>query len=109
MNYPEIIIYSVNMSEFLAMMKGKKYDEATHYLLRKIECLKQADSEIAALSANAAHLLFDRLKKKSTIPLISIVEATCIESTKKGLRRPGLFRTELLFQQGLQIETLLIN
>ncbi len=109
MNYPEIIIYSLNMSEFLAMMKGKKYDEATQYLLKKIESLKQTEAEIVALNTNTPHLLFDRLKKKSTIPLISIVEATCIESTKKGLRRPGLFRTELLFQQGLQIETLLIN
>lgn len=26
LNYPEIIIYSVNMSEFLSLMKEKKYE-----------------------------------------------------------------------------------
>jgi aspartate racemase len=93
LNYPEIIIYSVNMSEFLGLMKEKKYDQVTTYLMEKIEGLKWAGAEFAALSANTPHLLFDRLKEKSPIPLISIVEATCNESVKKGLRRPGLFGT----------------
>lgn len=93
LNYPEIIVYSVNMSEFLAMMKAKKYDQVTDYLLEKIEGLKRAGAEFAALSANTPHLLFDRLKEKSTIPLISIVEVTCNESVKRGIKRPGLFGT----------------
>ena len=93
LNYPEIIIYSVNMSEFLGLMKEKKYDQVTAYLLEKIEGLKRAGAEFAVLSANTPHLLFDRLKEKSGIPLISIVEATCEECIKKGLKRPGLLGT----------------
>ncbi len=93
LNYPEIIIYSVNMSEFIGLMKEKKYDQVTTYLLEKIEGLKRAGAEFAALSANTPHLLFYRLKEKSGIPLISIVEATCEECIKKGLRRTGLFGT----------------
>jgi len=93
LNYPEIIIYSVNMSEFLGLMKEKKYDQVTAYLLEKIEGLKRAGAEFALLSANTPHLLFDRLKEKSGIPLISIVEATCEECIKKGLKRPGLLGT----------------
>jgi len=93
LNYPEIIIYSVNMSEFLGLMKEKKYDQVTAYLLEKIEGLKRAGAEFAVLSANTPHLLFDLLKEKSGIPLISIVEATCEECIKKGLKRPGLLGT----------------
>lgn len=98
LNYPEIIVYSVNMSEFLGLMKAKKYDQATTYLLEKIDGLKLAGAEFAALSANTPHLLFDRLKEKSKIPLISIIEATCSESVKKGLKRPGLFGTEFTME-----------
>lgn len=93
LNYPEIIIYSVNMSEFLSLMKEKKYDQVTTLLLEKIEGLKRAGAEFAILSANTPHLLFDRIKEKCGIPMISIVEATCNESLKRGYKRTGLFGT----------------
>lgn len=93
LNYPEIIIYSVNMSEFLALMKAKKYDEVTNYLSGKIDALRRAGAEFAALSANTPHLLFNRLKEQADIPLISIVETACDEAVRLGLKRPGLFGT----------------
>ena len=93
LNYPEIIIYSVNMSEFLAFMSAKEYDKATSYLLEKIKGLQLAGAEFVAMSANTPHLLFDRLKGKAEIPLISIVEATRDECLKRGLKRTGLFGT----------------
>ena len=93
LNYPEIIIYSVNMSEFLGMMKRKEYDKATSYLLGRIDALKRSGAEFAALSANTPHLLFDRLRAMSPIPLISIVETSCDECARQGLKRPGLFGT----------------
>ena len=92
-NYPDIIIYSVNLSKLVGLMKEKKYDQVTSYLSEKIESLKRAGAEFAALSANTPHLLFDQLKEKSEIPLISIVEATCEECIKKGLKRTGLIGT----------------
>jgi aspartate racemase len=73
--YPEIIVYSVNMWEFLDMFKRKEYDRATDFLLGKIEDLRRAGAEFAAITANTPHLLFDSLNKRSPLPLISIVEA----------------------------------
>jgi aspartate racemase len=93
LNYPEIIIYSVNLSEFISLMKGKKYDQATTLLLEKIDGLKRAGAEFAVLSANTPHLLFDRIKEKCGIPMISIVEAACNESIKIGYKRAGLIGT----------------
>ncbi len=93
LNYPEIIIYSVNMSEFLGLMKLKKYDQVVTILLEKINALKKAGAEFVAISANTPHLLFDQINEKSTVPLISIVESACYEAVRKGLKRPGLFGT----------------
>src|SRR4030042_4654990 len=73
--YPEIIIYSVNMWEFLELLKRKEYENLTDYLLGKIEALKQAGAEFAAITANTPHLLFESLNKKTRLPLLSIVEA----------------------------------
>jgi len=94
LNYPEIIVYSVNMSEFIGLMRLKEYELATIYLSERIESLNRAGAEFAVLSANTPHQLFDQLREKSTIPLISIVEATCMKAKVKGLKRPGLFGTE---------------
>lgn len=94
LDYPEIIIYSVNMAHFIGLMREKKYEQAIAYISEKIEGLKQAGADFAAISANTPHQLFDELKERSGIPLISIVEATCNEAKSKGLKRAGLFGTE---------------
>jgi|WetSurMetagenome_2_1015567.scaffolds.fasta_scaffold395228_2 aspartate racemase len=93
LNYPEIIIYSVNLSELIGMMKRKDYVRVVEYLLRVIESLKKAGAEFAAMSANTPHLVFDELVKKSPLPLVSIVEATCDETLRLGLKKPGLIGT----------------
>ena len=93
LNYPEIIIYSVNLSEFIKLMNEKKYDQAATLLLEKIDNLKKAGADFAALTANTPHMLFDDLKKKSPLTLISIVEATLNVCIQKGLKRPGLIGT----------------
>ena len=93
LNYPEIVIYSVNMSVFLDMLKTKEYEKAVGYLLNKLDALSAAGCEFAALTANTPHLLYDQLAEKSPIPLISIVESTCDEALRQGLSRPGLIGT----------------
>jgi len=93
LNYPEIIIYSVNMSEFLELMETRQYENIVSMLVHKIYSLKYAGADYAALTANTPHLLFDRIAEKSPIPLISIVEATLDEAMNKGIRRAGLLGT----------------
>lgn len=95
LDYPEIIIYSVNMARFIGLMREKKYDQAATYIAEKIEALKKAGADFAAISANTPHQLFDQLKERSGIPLISIVEATCTEAKSKGLKKAGLFGTDM--------------
>lgn len=93
LNYPEIIIYSVNMSVFIGLMKENKYEEAANLLVSKIDALHKAGAEFAAITANTPHLMFNEIKERSRLPLISIVEATRDQCEKMGLRRAGLLGT----------------
>lgn len=95
LNYPEIIIYSVNMSLFLGLMNTGKFEQAITYLSDKIESLRLAGADFAAISANTPHQFFDQIKERAVIPLISIVEATRAEAKRQGFKRPGLFGTGL--------------
>jgi aspartate racemase len=93
LNYPEIIIYSVNMSVFIGLMKEKKYDQAVDKMVETIDALKRAGADFGAITANTPHMLFDRINERSPMPLISIVEATRDACIAKGLKRTGLMGT----------------
>jgi len=92
-NNPDIIVYSVNLSTLMSLMKDCRYEEAADYLLNKIDALQQAGAEFAAISANTPHLMFDLINAKTSLPLISIVEATCNECLSNGFTRVGLIGT----------------
>lgn len=91
--FPELSIESVNVFNILKLCDEKKYDELTDYLMNAINNLVKSGAEFAALSANTPHIVFDKLKEQSPIPLISIVEATCEEAKHRGLKKIGLLGT----------------
>ena len=91
--FPELSIESVNVFEVLRLCGEKQYDKLTEYLLGAINNLAKSGADFAALSANTPHIVFDKLKEQSPIPLISIVEATCEEAKLRGLKKIGLLGT----------------
>ncbi len=91
--FPELTIESVNVFKVLGLCGEQKYDELTVYLMDAIHNLAKSGADFAALSANTPHIVFDRLKELSPIPLISIVEATCEDAKRRGLKKIGLLGT----------------
>jgi aspartate racemase len=92
--YPEIIIYSVNMWEFLQLLTEKKFEQATDFIVNYLNKLKDAGADFAIISANTPHLLFNQYKAKTDIPLISIVECCRKRAVDNGLKRCGLLGTK---------------
>ena len=93
LNYPEIILYCVNMSVFVNRVKQKEHAKNISGFVEVIDALKRAGADFAAISANTPHMYFEEIKQQSALPLISIVESTCEEVIRLGLKRPGLFGT----------------
>ncbi len=93
LDYPEIVIYSVNMHIFISYMQKKQYTEASNYIIEKIKALENAGVDFVAISANTPHQLFNDIKSNVNLPLISIVEATATYAQTLNLRRLGLFGT----------------
>jgi aspartate racemase len=98
--YPHIIINSISVWQFLGLMMAKKFDEATDLLSAEIEKLERAGAEIALLASNTPHLLLDELRRRSNLPLVSIVEATRDHVAAIGKRKVGLFGTSFTMQGG---------
>jgi len=97
-NSPPLIINSVNIKPLLAWMTAGELPRVADYLVEEIEKLRKAGADIAALTANTPHIVFDELQQRSALPLISIVEATCDKVRDLGLRSVALLGTRFTMQ-----------
>lgn len=91
--FPNLSIESVNVFDVLRLCGEQKYDELTDYLMNAIDNLVRSGCDFAALSANTPHIVFDQLQERSTVPLVSIVEATRDEAVRQNKRKLGLIGT----------------
>ena len=98
MNYPDIIIYSADLTELLLILEVNDRNKLVEWLLSRIEALHRADAEFAVIASNTPHMVFAEVAERSPLPLISIVEATCLKAETLGLRRPGLMGTKFTMQ-----------
>lgn len=97
-NSPSLIINSVNLKFMIDSMTGGELDRVADYLSAAIEKLQNAGADFAALTANTPHIIFDKLQQRSSLPLISIVEATRDYVQKLGLKTVALFGTRFTMQ-----------
>lgn len=97
-DYPEILVYSVNMTELLKLMEEKNWVALTEWLLHKIEVLQRAGADFAAIGSNSPHVVFDAVQQRSPLPLVSIVEAACRRALPLGAKRLGLMGTAFTMQ-----------
>ncbi len=95
---PPLIINSVDLKRLLAWMTANELDKITGYLVEEVEKLRRAGADFGALTANTPHIVFDELQRRSTLPLISIVEAARDRVQALGLKSVALFGTRYTMQ-----------
>jgi len=95
---PPVIINSVDLKRMITWMSAGELDKVTDYLVGEFEKLEKAGVDFAALTANTPHIVFDDLKARVKLPLISIVEAACERAQALGFKSVGLFGTRYTMQ-----------
>lgn len=98
--YPSIIINSVDVNKYVTLATANQFDKFADELVIEIERLARAGADFAALAANTPHIVFDELQRRSKIPLVSIVEATCDKARSLGLKRVALLGTRFTMTGG---------
>lgn len=97
-NYPPIIINSVNLKMYLALINAGELGKFADELVIAVAKLAAAGADFAAFASNTPHIVFDEIQQRSRIPLISIVEATREKVESLGLKKVGLFGTRYTMQ-----------
>ncbi|MBI5557086.1 MAG: amino acid racemase [Deltaproteobacteria bacterium] len=92
---PEIIIFSVNMRELMELVNQAAWEKMARWLAAKVQDVHRAGADFAAIASNTPHIVFDEVRTRSPIPLLSIVRATCTRARQLGLKNIGLMGTSL--------------
>jgi aspartate racemase len=99
-NYPETVIYTINMTRMEEFIGGKDFEGLGDYLLDAVRRLRGAGADIGIIASNTPHVAFPLIEKRSPIPLVSIVEATRAEADRRGLRKLLLLGTAFTMSSG---------
>lgn len=97
-SYPSIVINSIDLKRLVDGIEAGRLDDTVEFLSSELDRLIAAGADFAVLASNTTHIVFDKLKQRCKIPLISIVEATCRAASARGLRIVGLFGTRFTMQ-----------
>lgn len=73
--FPEISIESVNLYRALGCVADEKYGELSSYLSDAINNLVNGGAELVALTAGTMHVVYDEIKDRVHVPLVSIPDA----------------------------------
>lgn len=97
-NYPSLIINSINLKPMIELITANRLAEIADILTVEIEKLARAGADFALMASNTPHIVFDEVERRSPIPLLSIVQATCNAAKALGLKKVGLFGTRFTMQ-----------
>jgi aspartate racemase len=95
---PHIIINSIDLKQMIEWMGAGELGKVADQLVKEFETLQRAGVDFAALTANTPHIVFDELRQRVKLPLISIVEAACERAQTLGFKSVGLFGTRYTMQ-----------
>ena len=97
-SYPSIIINSIDLKRLLGLVTANDPAALAEFVAGQIERLARAGAECGLIAANTPHMVFDEVRRKSPIPLVSIVEATRDAARQLGLKTLGLFGARYTMQ-----------
>lgn len=97
-SYPSIILNSINLTIMVNLITANELDAATNVLVNGLQALARAGVDFGVIAAGTPHIVFDRVRERSPIPLISIVEATCEAAARLNLQKIALFGTRFTMQ-----------
>ena len=83
------IINSFDVDRGIAVLAAGRVLDLADYLAAGVELLARAGAKFGFIAANTPHVVFDELRGRSAIPLLSIVRAASDYAKGLGLKKVG--------------------
>lgn len=94
---PSIVIDSLDVQRALRLVATDRA-ALVDYLFDSLQRLGRAGADFIAMTANTPHIVFEELAARSSVPLLSIVEACAEEAARRGASRLALLGTRFTME-----------
>ena len=99
-DYPEIIIYSVNLENYHHWRSIDRWDLIVDDLISCFKKLKIAGADFGLIATNTMHKVYDQVSSAVDLPIINIIDETAHEAKKLGISTLGLLGTKYTMSDG---------
>jgi aspartate racemase len=99
LNYAELLLYSLNFGEINRNNEKNDWDANFKLVLNACNKLISGGAEGIVLCANTMHLLYDRLVKEISVPIIHIADAVSAEIKKQNIDTVALLGTKFTMER----------
>ena len=93
-SYPQFFINSMDLNKARGPVIAGDLSRLTANIVEEIEKLARAGADFGLIAANTPHIAFGQIAERSSIPLISIVEATCFFAKERNYETLAVFGTK---------------
>ena len=97
-SYPHLILNSIDLGKEIDLVERDDRRGLADFLVIEVEKLTKAGAEFGLIASNTPHIVFDEVRSRSPLPLISIVETACAATKALALKRAALFGTRFTMQ-----------
>jgi aspartate racemase len=99
-HFPEIVIHSLDFEEVNGYFEkdlGCLSDKVTG----AVKGLQSAGCDFVLFACNAMHMVYDDVKRRTDVPMLSIIECVLQEVHRRGMKKVGLMATTFLMDGGV--------
>lgn len=89
--FPEIVLHSIPVPDFISSTKNK--NEAFVMLKGRVKSIRKEDVSCVSIACNTVHILIDELRKVSSVPFISMIEAVVEKVATDKIGKVGIIAT----------------
>ncbi len=100
LNFPEISLDSLNLQRLVTLFEKNDWDGVAEILLAALHRLKQAGADFAAILANTPHNAYDRLRERSPLKILTIMDATAAALKRDQRKHVALLGTKATMEFG---------
>jgi aspartate racemase len=93
LGFPEIVVDSMDLHSFTEQARAGEWDRITSMLIDRFENLRRGGAELGVIASNTPHRVFEQVQQSTSLPLLSIVEATREHALKLNITRLCLLGT----------------
>lgn len=95
---PELFINSINMYTMFNWLMNGERQEVINYLTDAVQKLESIGADFVVFTGNTPHIVFEQVQENVKVPMLSIVEETCLKAQELNVEKIGLIGTKFTME-----------